>query len=87
MNPKYKDLNPVAKTKLINLLFSNRELNGHKLHLEAISAFDKLKRANYLVQGRKLCSNREQYGLKPLETALPKLERELVSANCPNGGR
>lgn len=83
---QYKDLNPVVKVKLINLLFLNRELKGQKLLTEAIPVFDKLKNANYLLQGKKLLLNRELNGLKPLEKALPKLEKELISANCLNGG-
>lgn len=83
---KYKDLNPVIKIKLINLLFLNRELKGQKLHVQAIPTFEKLRNANYLLQGRKLLLNREQQGQKPLEKALPIMEKELVSANCPNGG-
>ncbi|MBT7431773.1 hypothetical protein HN784_02955 [bacterium] len=84
---KYKDLNSVIKIKLINLLFLNRELKGQKLHLQAIPTFEKLRNANYLLQGRKLLLNREQQGQKPLEKALPIMERELISMNCPNGGR
>ena len=83
---QYKDLNPVIKIKLSNLLFLNRELKGQKLLVKAIPTFEKLKNANYLLQGRKLLLNREQEGQKPLEKALPRMEKELISANCPNGG-
>ena len=84
---QYKDLNPVTKIKLISLLFLNRELKGQKLLVEAIPTFEKLKTANYLLQGRKLLLNRELKGQKPLEKALPRMEKELISANCLNGGR
>ncbi len=83
---QYKDLNPVVKIKLINLLFSNRELKGQKLLVEAIPIFEQLKNVNYLVMCRKLLSNREPKGGKPLEKALPRLEKELISADCLNGG-
>jgi site-specific DNA recombinase len=83
---QYKDLNPVIKIKLINLLFLNRELKGQKLYVKAIPAFEKMKNTNYLIQGRKLLLNQEPKGQRPLEKALPKMEKGLISSNYPHGG-
>ncbi|MCT4591798.1 MAG: hypothetical protein N4A36_00205 [Candidatus Gracilibacteria bacterium] len=56
------------------------------LHVEAIPIFEQLKNVNYLIMCRKLLSNREPKGGKPLKQALPRLEKELISADCLNGG-
>ena len=83
---QYKDLNPVIKIKLINLLFLNRCLKGQKLQVEAIPAFEKLRTANYLLQGKKLLLNHWHKGQKPLKKALPLAEERLKSSICLNGG-
>lgn len=83
---RYRELNPITKRKLLNILFLNRELQGQKLLIQAVPVFEKLQSANYLIRGQKLLLNRVQQAKKPLKLALPKAGVELDTASVQNGG-
>jgi len=82
----YKNFNPVSKRRILNFLFLNLRLKGKKLRVSAVSEFEKLKLANYLLQGEKLRLNQEPKAGNPLKKALPCMEKSLISSNLQFGG-
>lgn len=83
---RYRELNPLVKRKVLNVLSSNRELKGQIALIEAIPAIEKLKAANYLIQGQKLLLNHEPNGEQAFGKAFPLAEKALA-ANTKNSSK
>ena len=82
---RFKELNPLIKRRLLNFLFVNRQLQGNKLLIQAVPAFEKIKIANNLLHAKKLIVNQQLHGQIDLKQALPHAEKELVSSNLNHG--
>lgn len=76
---RYRELNPLVKRKVLNVLSSNRELKGQLALIQAIPAIEKLKAANYLIQAQKLLLNHEPKGGDPLKKAFPTADKVLAT--------
>lgn len=82
----YRNLNPVAKRRIINFLFLNLQLDGKRLRVQAVPEFEKLKNANYRLQGEKLRLNYKLNVEYPHKKALPMIENALLCSNSQYGG-
>ena len=76
---RFRELNPLVKRKVLNVLSSNRELKGQIVLIQAIPAIEKLKAANYLIQGQKLLLNHEPNGGNIFGKAFPLAEKVLTA--------
>lgn len=83
---RYRELNPLVKRKVLNVLSSNRELKGQFALIQAIPAIEKLKAANYLIQGQKLLLNHEPNGGDPIKKAFPTADK-VTSGKLKNSSK
>ena len=76
---RYRELNPLVKRKILNVVSSNRQLKGQIALIQAISPLEKIRAANYLIQGKKLLLNHEPNGGDPLIKAFPEAEKVFAT--------